>query len=62
VYIQAKCEQGSKIESAWRDAVSRNPKSQAMKIYVNYEEFDEKVDDVLEDREILSETLGSQEN
>jgi hypothetical protein len=33
-----------------------------MKIYVNYEEFDEKVDDVLEDREILSETLGSQEN
>jgi hypothetical protein len=41
LYICAKCGQGSKIESAWRDAISRHPKSQALQIYVNCREFDE---------------------
>jgi hypothetical protein len=41
LYICAKCGQGSKIESAWRDAISRHPKSQALQIYVNCREIDE---------------------
>ena len=35
--IHAKCDQGSKIESAWRGAISRHPKSQALQIYVTVE-------------------------
>ncbi|CAD6273176.1 unnamed protein product [Miscanthus lutarioriparius] len=37
LYICAKCGQGSKIESAWRGAISRHPKSQALQIYVTVE-------------------------
>ena len=40
LYICAKCGQGSKIESAWRGAISRHPKSQALQIYVNCREYD----------------------
>ena len=41
LYICVKCGQGSKIESAWRAAISRHPKSEALQIYVNCAEYDE---------------------
>jgi hypothetical protein len=41
LFIEAKCNQGSKIESACRDAISRHPKSQAMKIDACCNEYDE---------------------
>jgi len=35
MYIYAKCDHGSKIESACRDTISRHPKSQAIQIHVD---------------------------
>ncbi|WVZ95949.1 hypothetical protein U9M48_041649 [Paspalum notatum var. saurae] len=39
--IEAKCGHGSRIESAWRDAINRHPKSQALRIRVHCTEYDE---------------------
>ena len=41
LFIVAKCNQWAKIESGCRDAISRHPKSQAIKIDVSGCEFDE---------------------
>lgn len=42
VVILTKCENGSQVESAWRAATSRHPKSQAIRIHVQCLELDKK--------------------
>jgi hypothetical protein len=56
--IHAKCNQGSKIESACRDAISRHPKSQAMKIVVRVSEYDENGKYVRRIRNTVAGTSG----
>ncbi|XP_066363146.1 disease resistance protein RGA5-like isoform X1 [Miscanthus floridulus] len=56
--IHAKCDQGSKIESAWRDAISRHPKSQAIKICLDCYECDENWSVVCRDRNTVAWISG----
>ncbi|KAJ1261320.1 hypothetical protein BS78_09G020200 [Paspalum vaginatum] len=58
VYIEVKCGHGSRIESAWRDAISRHPNSQAMQISVHITEYDEDGYVIPVDREAVAGVIG----